>query len=740
MERLDLIARHGRSSITLYDYFENGESSRKFLKDYALNEGKSIKQTVTSGSRKVWVCTSSTTCPWNIVLAKRQGKNVYKTKLSLIPSGKWYFHSITLVHSDLCVSISNPTSDQIKMLPGLQAALVEGCETSFKRVVESIRITHNLDVSGKLALVYRAIALEISRREAECARQIEYEELSSFLETFARNNLGSRTCCQLDSKGRFYRGFLSVGRLVQKQENLFPVFEVDGTHMKHKLYNGVCLILLGKDGDGGNVPLAIGFVHKETKWNFAWFFANCVASGIRLQDAALFSDRGKQLKAQKLLAKLGISIHVKFCTLHIVFNICHHFKSVDDDIQRVKPFVYKLQACTSLRAYEAVLGEIREEFPVPVKPNTTDELYVADYLHDLHPTCWTRFGNSKLSEEEQQHINCNWKNEDAYGSPQPLFGYRTTSGAEGENNALLLDGIRSVTVPESFRLFCIRILKVVKVRETTSSNWIKNKHTITPRAKALFDIENQLSPTVVATKTSPSQYYTVEHFSAPAKTKTFSVDLSTRECYRCPTAQMLRMPCRHILSALYARQINDGVSIADAVELCFHQAYTCNKFAECFSDFSLAIPVEADLDRKFPMKPPPRYRQAGGSVGIRRAAKDRAKLAKRIKSNGEVHTSRTSQVSLQHQAQASEMISVLSATISAATPTQRSEYKCSVCKSTDHNAKRCPNCADEMEERGERFIPGNYTVGGCPYLACGVPIGWVMLYVGHEDGENNHLS
>ncbi|KAE8995994.1 hypothetical protein PF005_g17192 [Phytophthora fragariae] len=63
MERLELIARYGRSSITLYDYFENGESSRKFLKDYALNEGKSIKQTVTSGSRKMWVCTSSTTCP-----------------------------------------------------------------------------------------------------------------------------------------------------------------------------------------------------------------------------------------------------------------------------------------------------------------------------------------------------------------------------------------------------------------------------------------------------------------------------------------------------------------------------------------------------------------------------------------------------------------------------------------------------------------------------------------------------
>lgn len=78
-------------------------------------------------------------------------------------------------------------------------------------------------------------------------------------------------CCQIDNKGRFL-GFVAIRAIVSRQENLQPVYEIDGTHMKHPRYNGVCLTLIGKDGNKGNVLVAADFVPKETEWNFAFFF------------------------------------------------------------------------------------------------------------------------------------------------------------------------------------------------------------------------------------------------------------------------------------------------------------------------------------------------------------------------------------------------------------------------------------------------------------------------------------
>ncbi|ETK96571.1 hypothetical protein L915_00750 [Phytophthora nicotianae] len=97
--------------------------------------------------------------------------------------------------------------------------------------------------------------------------------------------------------------------------------------MKHPLYNGVCVLLFEKDGDWYNIPPAIGFIHKETAENFAWFIANCVASGLKLDDKALFTDCGRQHEAQKLLEGRGVVVNLTSCGLHIVFNVCDHFRS-----------------------------------------------------------------------------------------------------------------------------------------------------------------------------------------------------------------------------------------------------------------------------------------------------------------------------------------------------------------------------------------------------------------------------
>jgi hypothetical protein len=111
------------------------------------------------------------------------------------------------------------------------------------------------------------------------------------------------------------RVVLAVGSLIVGQDNWVPLLECDGTHMIHSLYSSVCVLLVGKDGNWGNIPAAIAFVHKDT--------AELVLAGIKLHDRALFSDRGNNSMHRSVC--VVVTAHLKFCALHIFFNVCGHF-------------------------------------------------------------------------------------------------------------------------------------------------------------------------------------------------------------------------------------------------------------------------------------------------------------------------------------------------------------------------------------------------------------------------------
>ncbi|POM76528.1 Hypothetical protein PHPALM_6224 [Phytophthora palmivora] len=105
-------------------------------------------------------------------------------------------------------------------------------------------------------------------------------------------------------KGRFYRVFLSIGCLVVTQDNWVPIIECDGTHMKRK-----------------------------------------------------------QREAQKRLKDRGFTINLKFCALHIFFNVCEHFRAIAPAIDSIRVLIFRLQASSSLAEYDEVLEEIGERFP-----------------------------------------------------------------------------------------------------------------------------------------------------------------------------------------------------------------------------------------------------------------------------------------------------------------------------------------------------------------------------------------
>ncbi|EGZ05976.1 hypothetical protein PHYSODRAFT_532735, partial [Phytophthora sojae] len=45
-----------------------------------------------------------------------------------------------------------------------------------------------------------------------------------------------------------FRVFRSIGKLIADQANWIPLFHWDETHMKRLNCNGVCVLVIGKDG------------------------------------------------------------------------------------------------------------------------------------------------------------------------------------------------------------------------------------------------------------------------------------------------------------------------------------------------------------------------------------------------------------------------------------------------------------------------------------------------------------
>ncbi|OWZ20137.1 hypothetical protein PHMEG_0005496 [Phytophthora megakarya] len=292
-------------------------------------------------------------------------------------------------------------------LPGFKSALVKGLSSARKRVATSVKNTDNINVP-------------------------EYDKVPSFLRSFARENPGSAVSCQLDTKGRFIRAFMSFGC----------------SHLVGKA-NG-CRYWNVTDGDWGNIPVAVGFVHKETADNFEGFFASCVQAGIKLHDRPLFSDRGKQRDAQVQLRLRGIYLNLKFCTAHMF----QHMRSLS---------LRRFQHC---QYQESDNGIINESFPAErtIKVNGKLETQsVAQYLRRIHPTSWTKFRNSKLTSEEVDR-------------PKRLVGGRTTSAVENQNRALLLAGVRDSQVFEALVLFCKVVIHLIADKKQKARNWMASKH------------------------------------------------------------------------------------------------------------------------------------------------------------------------------------------------------------------------------------------------------------------------
>ncbi|KAE9166820.1 hypothetical protein PF002_g31020 [Phytophthora fragariae] len=115
--RLDLWLLHGRESISIHDIFPTTTACTKFLKDYACNQNKSIKQK-SNGFLKKWMCkgVGCTWCVWitqkRPSVAKTQGGvgSTKTTKFGHVPVFAWYVSKLDLLHTQLCDAVAEPTA------------------------------------------------------------------------------------------------------------------------------------------------------------------------------------------------------------------------------------------------------------------------------------------------------------------------------------------------------------------------------------------------------------------------------------------------------------------------------------------------------------------------------------------------------------------------------------------------------------------------------------------------------
>ncbi|GMF43810.1 unnamed protein product [Phytophthora fragariaefolia] len=152
--------------------------------------------------------------------------------------------------------------------------------------------------------------------------------------------------------------------------------------------------------------------------------------------------------------------------------------------------IFRLQATTTLDEYNKALAVVEKQFPgVRIRSvnGQRQTQSAAEYLRALHPGCWTKFGNCALDPEEISAVEVQWKQARSYGAFCPLFAGRTTSAVEGQNNALLLGGVRDCRVMEALVLFCNLAVETLNDMKKKAKKWLAAKHTVTHRTKAMFD-------------------------------------------------------------------------------------------------------------------------------------------------------------------------------------------------------------------------------------------------------------
>ncbi|KAE9017450.1 hypothetical protein PR003_g13843 [Phytophthora rubi] len=152
-------------------------------------------------------------------------------------------------------------------------------------------------------------------------------------------------------------------------------------------------------------------------------------------------------------------------------------------------------------------------------------------------------------------------------------------------------------------LFCKLAVETLNDKKKKAKKWLAAKHTVTPRAKAMFDKQVWGAAACTVRKSTDSIYlvddlvrsmYKLDlddgEFNARSaeeeepQWRTFTVDLTSGTCTRCADRQQLQLPCRYIVAAMFSQNVK-RTSTSGAFRFYDH-AYTVAAYAKPFTALS----------------------------------------------------------------------------------------------------------------------------------------------------------
>ncbi|OQR85844.1 hypothetical protein ACHHYP_20536 [Achlya hypogyna] len=260
------------------------------------------------------------------------------------------------------------------------------------------------------------------------------------------------------------------------------VLGIDGTHMKHRLYNGVILALVGRDGNNQNIVLTVGVVPSETAEGYNWFLDRCRANGLQVDDILISCDRCTAIFASTL-ADLN-SIHFIRHAIQNVKTECS--SSFGIELQRL---VWEAQSCQNEGALRSTMTILRNVLP-----------RAANYLEAIEPATRVLF----------PHLHST-----------PLYGWRTTNIVESTNSASI-----PTREMDPFHFLVYRMAAMM----AEACLWQRKGHIITPYATTLLTAQHKQAPLCSVLESSSTRLY-INDTSAPVTAKR-RVDLAFRT-YTC---------------------------------------------------------------------------------------------------------------------------------------------------------------------------------------------------------------
>jgi hypothetical protein len=140
-----------------------------------------------------------------------------------------------------------------------QQELTQQLQSGSSVVLSSLRsllAPHGESLVVSRPTIYRS--LEKMRRKLWTKTIDAYSMLSDVLRQYHHQNPASTAVLPVDSKDWFYRMLVALPSFADLFKSLcFPMLHLDGAFSKNPLYDGSVLMLFGKLGNGGLLPLVV---------------------------------------------------------------------------------------------------------------------------------------------------------------------------------------------------------------------------------------------------------------------------------------------------------------------------------------------------------------------------------------------------------------------------------------------------------------------------------------------------